>query len=76
VLYGERQYVESLRQVVAVCDLLFGREYHRYNDFQVVGRKFLHELMSQNEALGNRVYWEECLLSIYGLSLIFAATQP
>jgi len=75
-LYDGKQYVEALRQVVAACDLLFGREYHRYNDLQAIGRKFLHELMSQNEALGNRVYWEECLLSIYGLSLIFAATRP
>lgn len=75
-LYDEKHYVEALRQVVAVCDLLFGREYHRYNDMQAIGRKFLHELLAQNEALGNRVYWEECLLSIYGLYLVFTSTQP
>ncbi|OGV62477.1 MAG: hypothetical protein A3K19_33515 [Lentisphaerae bacterium RIFOXYB12_FULL_65_16] len=74
-LYGEKRYPEALREVVGVCDLLFGPEIHRYNHTQEIGRRFLHELLSQNEVLGNRVYWEECLVSIYELDLIFHATD-
>jgi MFS family permease len=74
-LYLDGQYVDSLRQVVKVSDLLFGKEVHHYNYTQEIGRKFLRELLAQNEAIGNRVYWEECLLSIYELDLIFRATS-
>ena len=56
--------------------MVFGQEFHRYNETQAVGRKFLRELLEQNEALGNRIYWEECLLSIYGFYLVFNATRP
>jgi len=72
--YAEKQYMETLREVVSVSDLLFGQKYHRYNETQEVGHRFLHELLSQNEASGNRVYWEESLVSIYALKLIFEAT--
>jgi MFS family permease len=75
-LYNDKKFAEALREVVKVCDLLFGQEFHRYNETQAVGRKFLHELLGQNEALGNRIYWEECLLSIYGFYLVFNATRP
>ncbi len=74
-LYGEKRYADALREVVAVSDLLFGQEMHRYNPTQETGRRFISELLTRNEALGNRVYWEECLVSIYALSLIFEATQ-
>jgi len=72
--YAEKRYLETLREVVSVSDLLFGQKYHRYNETQEVGHRFLHELLSQNEASGNRVYWEESLVSIYALKLIFEAT--
>lgn len=74
-LYAEKRYLETLRQVVSVSDLLFGPGYHRYHDTQEIGHRFLHELLSQNEALGNRVYWEESLVSIYALKLILEAAQ-
>ena len=73
--YAEKRYLETLREVISVSDLLFGPKYHRYNETQETGHRFLHELLSQNEALGNRVYWEESLVSIYALNLIFEATQ-
>jgi len=73
--YSERNYLETLREVVAVSDLLFGPKYHRYNDGMETGHRFLHELFSQNEALGNRVYWEESLVSIYALQLMIEATR-
>jgi len=76
VLYAGKRYAEALHGVVAACDMVFGQEFHRYNETQAVGRKFLRELLEQNEALGNRIYWEECLLSIYGFYLVFNATRP
>lgn len=74
-LYGEKRYADALREANAACDTLFGPQIHRYSDMQAVGRKFLHELLAQNEALGSRVYWEECLVSIYALDLIVEATK-
>ncbi|MDD2710940.1 MAG: MFS transporter [Verrucomicrobiae bacterium] len=74
-LYEERRYPEVLRETVVLCDRLFGPEIHRYNEMQAGGRKFLHEILTQNEALGNRVYWEEALVSVYTLWLIFDATE-
>lgn len=73
-LYGEKQYADALRQVLGVVECLFGPQVHRYSEFEQVGRRFIRELHSQNEALGNRVYWEECLVSIYALDLLVAAT--
>jgi len=73
--YATKRYMETLRGVVFFSDLLFAPKDHRYNEAQEVGRRFLHELLAQNEALGNRVYWEESLVSIYALKLIFETTQ-
>lgn len=73
--YGEKQYADALREVVTVSERLFGPQVHRYHEQEEVGRRFIRELQSQNETLGNRVYWEECLVSIYALDLIFSATQ-
>lgn len=74
-LYLDGQYADALRKVVQVCDQLFGPEMHHYNYTQEIGRKFLHELLDQNQATGNQVYWEECLLSIYELDLIVRSTE-
>ncbi|MBI3986103.1 MAG: MFS transporter [Lentisphaerae bacterium] len=74
-LYETRQYAPALKEVVDVSEQLFGLEIHRYNYPQEIGRKFLKELLGQNEALGNRVYWEECLLSIFELNLMFKSTE-
>lgn len=74
IFYAEKRYLETLREVVSVSDLLFGPKNHRYHETQEVGHRFLHELLSQNEVLGNRVYWEESLVSIYALKLIFETT--
>ena len=74
-LYGEKKYPEALDEIVSVSNLLLGQEMHRYNPLQETVRRFLHELKDRNKQLGNRVYWEECLVSIYALSLLFEATQ-
>lgn len=72
--YLARHYPEALQQIVGTCELIFERQVHRYNSTQEIGLRFLRELRDQNAALGNKVYWEECLVSIYELDLICAAT--
>lgn len=74
-LYSEKRYLETLREVVSISNLLSGHNTRLHNETQEVERRFLHELLSQNEALGNRVYWEESLVAIYALKLIFATAQ-
>ena len=73
-LYSEKRYLETLRAVVSISNLLSGCNTRLHNETQEIGHRFLHELLSQNEASGNRVYWEESLVSIYALKLIFETT--
>lgn len=74
-LYVNGQYADSLKEVVGITEDLFGRGIHKYNYTQEIGRKFIKELLSQNEKQGSKIYWEECLLSIYELGMIFGETE-
>ncbi|MBF0245993.1 MAG: hypothetical protein HQL31_12115 [Planctomycetes bacterium] len=73
--YGERRYTEVLREVLSVSETLFGPQVHRYSEGEEVGRRFIREIHSQNEAFGDRACWEESLVSIYALDLVLRATK-
>lgn len=74
-LYLERKYYESLKTLVITSEIVFGKEAHMYNFTIEIGRKFLSEILTQNEKVGHTVYWEECLLSLFEFTCMVHSTE-